>query len=150
MFNPETFLATPVSGANSTEYVPVPTGEYFAYIEEVKARPWQSKDQSQAGMALDVLWVIDSPEVAALLNRDTVKCKQGLMLDFTDAGALDMGKGRNVDLGRLREAVGQNDPSQPWSPQMLVGKQAKVKVSHRADKDDPKKMYAEIREVAKR
>ena len=149
MFNVDDFVNSSVQGSNSTEYVPVPRGEYPAYVESVKGRQWQSRDGSQSGMALDITWTIEDQGVKDLLQRPSVTCKQGLMLDFTDAGALDMGKGRNVGLGRVREAVGQNDPSTPWAPSMLIGKGAKVKVEHRNDPDDAKKIYAEVKDVAK-
>ena len=150
MFDPKQFLEMSVDSANSTEFVVVPTGEYVAVIDSVDARPWQAKDDpSKAGMALDILWSIDDAGVKTLLARDVVKVKQGIMLDFTEEGALDMGKGRNVGLGRLRDAVGLNEPGRPFAPQMLVGRPAKVKVEHRADKNDPKILYAEVKAVAK-
>lgn len=150
MFDPKQFLEMSVDQANATEFVPIPAGDYVAVIDSVDARPWQAKDDpSKAGMALDVVWSLDDAGVKELLGRDVVKVKQGIMLDFTEEGALDMGKGRNVGLGRLREAVGLNEPGRPFAPQMLVGRPAKVKVEHRADPKDPAKLYAEVRAVTK-
>lgn len=147
MFNPDQFLDMQVTEANDTKLTPVPVGEYVAVIEDVKCRQWQSKqDPSKSGLTLDITWSIDDPAVKELLGRDKVTVRQGVMLDLTESGGLDMGKGRNVGLGRLREAVGLNTPGQPFSFSMLVGRVAKVSVSHRIDGDN---IYAEVKGVTK-
>jgi hypothetical protein len=136
-----------VDQANDTKVIPVPVGEYIAVCTEVKARPWSSKsDPSKSGIALDLQWSIDDANVKALLGRDDVKVKQGVMLDLTESGGLDMGKGRNVGLGRLREAVGLNTPGQPFSVTMVQGRMAKVLISHRAVDDQ---IFSEVKAVAK-
>ena len=147
MFNPDQFLDMQVTESNSTEAIPVPVGEYTAVIGEVKCRSWQKKDDpSVSGLALDISWDIDDESVKELLGRTKVSVKQGAMLDLTESGGLDMGKGRNVGLGRLREAVGLNAPGQPFSFSMLVGRMAKVKVEHRIDGD---RIFAEVKAVTK-
>ena len=147
MFNPDQFLDMQVTEANSTEAIPVPVGEYTAIIGEVKCRPWQKKDDpSVAGLALDLSWDIDDSAVKELLGRDKVKCKQGVMLDLTESGGLDMGKGKNVGLGRLREACDLNRPGEPFAFSMLVGRIAKVKVEHRINGEQ---IFAEVKAVAK-
>jgi hypothetical protein len=147
MFSPEQFLDMSVDQANDTKVIPVPVGEYIAVCTEVKARPWSSKsDPSKSGIALDLQWSIDDANVKALLGRDDVKVKQGVMLDLTESGGLDMGKGRNVGLGRLREAVGLNTPGQPFSVTMVQGRMAKVLISHRAVDDQ---IFSEVKAVAK-
>lgn len=147
MFNPDQFLDMQITEANDTKLTPVPVGEYVAVIEDVKCRQWQSKqDPSKSGLTLDITWSIDDPAVKELLGRDKVTVRQGVMLDLTESGGLDMGKGRNVGLGRLREAVGLNTPGQPFSFSMLVGRVAKVSVSHRIDGEN---IYAEVKGVTK-
>lgn len=150
MFDPNTFLEMSTQDANSTVAVPVPAREYTAFIEKIEARQWQSKDDpTKAGMALDIHWNIDDAAVKAELERDKVTVKQGIMLDVTDSGGLDMGKGKNIGLGRLREAVGMNTPGQPFSFRMLEGKPARVSVKHRPDANKPDVIYAEVEAVAK-
>lgn len=130
-FDPTAFMNAQHVGANDTQYKPCPTGEFPAVIDKVEPREWRSsKDPSKSGVALDVLWSIDSDPIRTELARDKVIVKQGIMLDLTPAGGLDTGTGKNINLGRLREALGLNDPSQPFSFGMLVGKVAKVKVEH--------------------
>jgi len=145
VFNPDTFLEQQFNEANSTQMVPVPVGEYTAVIKDIKARQWQSKkDPSVAGLTLDVTWDVDSAEVRELLGRESVTVKQGIMLDLTDSGSLDFGKGRNVALGRLREALGLNTPGQAFSFAQLPGRVAKISVTHRIDGEQ---IYTDVKGV---
>ena len=145
-FDAQSFLDASVSGALDTKLIPVPIGDYQAFIETVDARTWQSKDGTKSGLALDVVWVIEDQDVKQLLGRDTIKVRQGIMLDLTPEGKLDMSKGKNINLGRLREAVGKNSAHEPFSFTMLPGLFAKVAVTHRPTDDD---VFAEIKNVAK-
>ena len=145
-FNPEQFLDQQITDANDTKITPVPVGDYTAIASDVKCRPWTSKtDPSNAGLALDITWEIDDASVKEFLSRDKVTVKQGIMLDVTESGGLDMSKGRNIGLGRLREALGLNVPGQPFSFSMVPGRVAKVKVSHRIAGED---IFAEVKQVA--
>ena len=147
MFDVSSFLQTEVAGANDTKTVPCPVGEYPAQITKIDVRPWTSKkDPSMAGVTLDVTWEIDNAEVKALLGREKVTVRQGIMLDTTDAGGLDMGKGRNVGLGRLREAVNLNDPTRAFAFTQLEGQFANVSVTHRVDGED---VYSEVNKVSR-
>lgn len=149
-FDPATFLSQQVTGANDTKLVPIPVGNYTAVIEKVEPRPWVSKkDPNMAGMALDVIWSLDDAGVKKLLGRDKVTVKQGIMLEITESGQLDTGKGKNVGLGRLREAVGLNKPGKAFSPGQLVGQFAKVTVGHRIDDRNPADpaIFAEVQGV---
>lgn len=147
MFNPEQFLDQQFTEANDTKLVPVPVGEYTAIAGDVKCRQWQSKsDPSKSGLTLDITWEIDDPAVKELLGRERVTVKQGIMLDLTESGSMDMGKGRNVGLGRLREALDLNKPGQAFSFSMVPGRLAKVSVSHRIDGEN---IFAEVKQVAR-
>lgn len=147
MFSPDQFLDMQIEGSNDTEIVPVPVGEYTAVADDVKVRQWQAKDDpSKSGLALDLVWNIDDAGVREVLGREKVTVKQGIMLDLTESGGLDMGKGRNVALGRLREALGLNEPGQPFAFSMIPGRIAKVSVKHRMYEDS---IFAEVKGVAK-
>jgi hypothetical protein len=148
-FDVHSFLDAAVSGANDTKIVPCPAGEFRAIITKVEARTWASKDGSKSGIALDVSWDIEDPEVRQRLNRTEVIVRQGIMLDITPDNRIDTGVGKNVSLGRLREAVNMNDPSQPFSFNMLPGQMAVVTVTHRPDDRNPGDSFAEIRSVAR-
>lgn len=147
MFDADSFLNSSIQGSNSTKTIPVPMGEYTGVIEKIEPRQWQSKDGTKTGISLDVQWLIEDQGVKEFLGRDTVTCKQGIMLDTTPEGGLDMAPGKNVGLGRLREAVGQNDASKPFSFHNLPGQMAKVVVKHRTTDDGD--TFAEVKGVAK-
>jgi hypothetical protein len=145
-FNPQEFLDASVSTANDTKIIPVPMGEYHGIVEKVAPRQWQSKDGTQTGVALDIFWMVEDAGVKEFLGRQSVTCKQGIMLDMTPQGGLDMSTGKNVGLGRLREAVGKNTPGEHFSFAMLPGLSARIAVNHRIVGDD---VYAEVKSVAK-
>ena len=144
-FDAQSFLDATVSGTNDTKVIPVPMGEYMGIIDKVQPRPWQSKDGSSSGIALDIFWLVEDASVKEYLGRDSVICKQGIMLDLSTTGGLDMSKGKNIGLGRLREAVGKNSPSEAFSFAMLPGCAAKISVTHRIANDDT---FAEVKAVA--
>lgn len=147
MFDPQQFLDMPIEGANDTVNTPVPVGDYPAAVEKVDVRQWRKRDDpTSCGLALDLLWSIESDTVKQLLGRNKVLCKQGIMLDLTESGGLDIGKGKNIGLGRLREAVGLNTSGQPFSFSMLLGHMALVNIKHRVDGEN---IFAEVKSVAK-
>lgn len=127
-FDPKLLLDAQQTEANSTVKIPIPAKEHLAVITAVDIRSG-NKDGKDWSF-LDVTYDIDDPEVKALLGRDKVQLTQGVGLEFTAQGGLDYSKGRNVRLGRLREATGLNTPGQPFSFRMLVGKPVKIVVSH--------------------
>jgi hypothetical protein len=148
-FDPDTFLNETVDSEMSTRVIPCPPGEYQAMISGVGMREFTYKKgdrAGQAGFSLDVTWEIQDEGVKSSVGRDNVTVRQSMLLDFTPSGSLDTSDGRNIGLGRLREAVGQNKPGAPWSPRMLEGNVAVVLVEHRVDGDD---LYAEIKKVRK-
>lgn len=143
MFDAQSFLDAAVTQSNDTRIIPCPIGEYHGIINDVKPRQWQSKDGTQTGIALDVLWSIEDSGVQEFLGRKEVIVKQGIMLDINpNTGGLDMSSGKNVGLGRLREAVGLNEAGSPFAFNMLPGQSAKVSVNHRIAGDDT---FAEVK-----
>lgn len=144
MFDADSFLNSAVTGSNSTKVVPCPIGEFPAVIDKIAARQWQSKDGTKTGVALDVTWAIEDDEAKSATGRDVVTARQGVMLDLAPDGSIDMAEGKNVGLGRLRAAVGLNDPSVEFSFNQLPGRMAKAKVSHRPDANDSEIVYAQV------
>jgi hypothetical protein len=147
MFDANTLLNQDITGAASTEYVPIPVGEYNAVIKDIDLKEVTSKKDGKMYRFLEVQFALDSPEVAELTGMTEPRVRQSMILDITDAGSLDLGKGKNVSLGRLREACNQNDPSRAWNFNMLVGQAVKVSVKHRIG--DEGQIYAEVKNVAK-
>lgn len=147
-FNPEAFLASAVvDGELSTQTLNCPEGRYRAQVgDRIDARQVDTKNGVRT--IVRVPWMILDDAVKAELERDTVIVTQDLWLDLDENGALDTGKGKNVDLGRVREAVGQNNlPG--WTFPSLRGQMAMVQVAHRSDTTNPERKYAEIRRITK-
>lgn len=151
MFDAQEFMNQTMTDSNSTELIPVPenmSGEgYVAVVTGVDVRQWVKKtDPSVSGLALDLVWEIQDEEVKKAVSRDKVTVKQGIMLDITETGQIDMAKGKNVNLGRLREALGLNNPGEPFSFMQLEGQIGSIFVKHRIVGDD---VFAEVGRVEK-
>ena len=143
-FDPNAFLNTEVSEANATAYVPVPEGEFNASIKLIKPRVL-----TDGRAVLDLTWIVDDEEVKQETGMAEPAVRQTLWLDITESGGLDFGKGKNVALGRLREALDQNQSGKPWAPGMLVGGVAKIKVTHSIDKRDNETIQANVASTVK-
>jgi hypothetical protein len=143
MFDTDTLLETTFSDALDTTQTPCPEGEYTAVLDDFKPRAFKTRDGDE-GAVLDVFWLpqLDAATEASLGRKPRVK--QSIFLDLSASGGLDMGKGRNIGLGRLREAVGQNQPGKPWNFGMLKGSMANVIVSHRIHEGN---IYDEVKAV---
>jgi hypothetical protein len=143
MFDTDSLLNSTFSDANATTYEPCPEGEYPAAVDTFKPRTFKNRDGEES-VVLDIFWLPQlSAEQEQALGRKP-KVKQTLFLDTTPSGGLDMGKGKNIGLGRLREALGQNQPGKPWNFGMLMGGTAVVKVQHRMYEGN---IFDEIKEV---
>ena len=143
-FNPESFMNASVTESNSTQYEQVPEGDFQAAIDTVTPRT------TGTGKALlSVKWKVDDEGVRTQTGMAEPSVFQTIWLDVTESGGLDFGRGKNVQLGKLREALGQNTPGKPWAPGMLVGGVAKVKVKHSIDKRDGVTINAEVSGVTK-
>lgn len=145
-FDPTAFLNQTYDEALDTKLVPCPVGEYLAIADKVEIKPWAARDGSSSGLKLFILWDIQDDNVKQLLGRDSVKVPQDQMLDLTEDGNLDLGKGKNVGLGRIREALDMNTPGEPFAFGMIQGRMATAKVSHRTAGED---IFAEIKAIAK-
>lgn len=141
-FNPDTFLNTTVEGELSTQYTPIPEGEFNAVVDKVEPR------STATGKAiLDVTWKIDDSAVAEATGIAAPSCRQSIFLDITESGGLDIGKGKNIQLGKLRDALSQNQPGKAWAPSMLLGQVAKVLVKQRVADDGA--VYTDVKGVRK-
>ena len=152
MFNPESFLNQTSEQALSTQLDPVPEGDFKAVSQAITKESVRSFDinkgerAGQKGFSLNVAWKIDDEAAGEYNNRMVF---QTLFLDVTSDGAgLDFGKGKNVDLGKLRAALGQNQDGQPWAPSMLGSQVAIVQVKQEVDKNDSSKIHSKVKGVA--
>jgi hypothetical protein len=147
LFNPEAFMNASIEGALDTKVTPCPVGEFHAISMKVEPKSGEISKGDRIGETwamLEVTWEINDEEAKRVTGREIVRSKQAVMLDLTPEGMLDLGKGKNVRLGKLRDALGQNDPSVSWSPTMLLGQSAVVVVGHRPDPKDSSIVYDEV------
>lgn len=140
-FDPDTFLSQQTTEALDTTSTPIPEGVYPAVVDKIVPR------QAKGSTILDVIWSIDDEGVKTVTGLQKNTARQSIFLDMTESGALDFSKGKNVQLGRLRDALNQNTPGHPWAPGMLVGNVARVSVKHRLG--DNGQTYVDVKEVAR-
>jgi hypothetical protein len=157
-FDPASFASQSFTGANDTKIVPLPIGEYTGVTKDQEIGTWQSKDDpTKAGLKLTTNILVDGSQscpsgktVKEETGRDSVTLKYDCLLDIVPGPdgryGLDFGKGKNVGLGRLREALNLNDPSTPFAFQQIPGRMVKIAVGHRPYKGD---LFAEINAVTK-
>jgi hypothetical protein len=152
-FNPDQFVQDTIDGQMSTTIELIPAGEYDAILTEVgKAR--RISGTSSSGneydfAAIDLFFEINDPVLSEKIGRSTLRVKYGLNLDLDPTtGKLDVRKGKNVALGRLREAAGQNKLGQPWSFNNLLHTGPYViVVDHVPNKNNPEVIYEQVKRV---
>lgn len=130
--NTEEFLQTTTDAALDDKLDPCPAGEWtgLAGKPEIKDFEYKSGDRiGETGYRMVIKWDIQDEEAKAAVERDTLSVTQSILLDLTpDGNGLDMGKGKNIGLGQIRTALGQNTPGAAWSPAMIEGQVAKLKI----------------------
>lgn len=97
---------------------------------------------------LELICVVLDDALKAKLGREKVTARMRINLDFDDNGRLVNAPNRNVALGRLRDALGQNKPG--WTPQALLGAGPFIgRVKHTSSKTNPEQKFAEVSNAAK-
>lgn len=134
IFNASSFLDSTTTEAN-TRLPPLPPGDYLGVIENLEQAAWASKDGSKAGTKFNVQLSLDpasNPAAASGGFPPSLRVPDSIMLDVTaDGKSLDNSQGKNGRLRQYREALGLNVPGQPFAPRMMIGRQLRVKISHR-------------------
>lgn len=159
----QNFLDTVVDSTFETKFTPVPAGDYTNGRIKPGSMTIRNIDfkNGRYGKELEVAIIIADAAAAEATGIAEPSVRWRALLDFTrDLTQADMadgaalpplasGKNKNIRLGNLREALGQN--SAPWSFRMLdgAGPIPNVKVKHVADKTDPEKVYPEVAAVSK-
>jgi len=148
VFDTEAFLQQNQQVELDDHRTVVNANEYRAYITKVEARTGQFRKGPNVGqsyIALDVHFGIDDPDLQAQLNLSgPPTVRKSMLLDVDDNGNLLAGANRNVDLGMVRKAVGQNT-GEAWYPKMLEGQgPVLIHVTERPDEKDPNKIYNDV------
>jgi len=146
-FDAESFLNQDYVGSNSTEFVAVPIGERTGIINAINAKEIVSQKNGNTYRFLEVDYIIDDDEAREATGMAEPRARQSMILDIADDGTIDRRKGKNVSLGKLRDACDLNDPKQQFNFNMLIGKAVKCNIKHRID--DNGQTWAEVKGVAK-
>jgi hypothetical protein len=149
VFNPDTFLDQTVEAPFDTARTTIPPNDsYMGVIDNIAARQIETKTGGQR-IVLDVSWEVLDDNIRGQLNLSKIIVRQTVWLDFDVDGKLARGVNQNVQLGQLRDAIGQNSPG-AWSPKMLVGAgPARLKVSERVDEKNPAIKYNDVDRVSR-
>jgi hypothetical protein len=139
-FDPELFMQQNVDQPLETEYKLCPVGEYEAMIGDFTSDAFETfefeyKKGARAGQQgsmtkFNCPFIISDAKVQKELGRDSTTVTQQIILDIGTDGGLDFGPNKNVALGRIRNAVGQNAAG-PWQIAKLRGcGPVMVKITH--------------------
>ena len=146
VFDPDAFAQTSVDGAMDDHLTPCPWGDRKGQVDKFVTRQFVSEKDGKTYTVMDVFWHILDEESKTITGMDKPLCRQSIFLDWTPEGGLDNSKGKNVQLGALRTAVGQNSTGKKWHPNKLNGAIALCKIE--GDKSDPDN-YSKVTKVAK-
>lgn len=123
-FDVDAFMNTTVDAPMSTEMPKTPEGEFRVVIGEINRDSFKTlqvnDDKSPTGKReasiLSVPMIIRDQPINVKADRETIVHYETFFLDF-DNGKLDTREGKNVNLGKLRDVLGQNVPG--WTPMHL-------------------------------
>ena len=148
VFDPETFLDATLPGSNSTKRELIPMGVYKAYVSKLEVKNGivnkEGENYGKPWVALNIQWSIEDQPINNVLEQKRVVIFDSCFLDLDDDGRPAMGKGKNVQLGRIREATGTN--SGPVQFRALEGKPATLNLIHEPYKED---MQVRVKSYAK-
>lgn len=148
-FDPNDFMQqtidTPAEGLQ-TDFKLCPEGEYRAMIDSFDGTAFEYfeftyKRGPNAGMPGSMtkfncpFKISDEPRLLAELGKDNTTVRKPITLDFEPGSQkLDFGVNRNLELNRVRAAVGQDQPG-PWNfPRLAGAGPVMVRVVHRTGK----------------
>lgn len=144
----DAILGQNIDGELSTKTDPLPADDWIARIDKVEARKLDGKDGKDDRVILTVFWAITESDKLMALDppRDSFTVRQDIWLDLDSRGAVATGKGQNIGLGRLYEALGMNEGSR--NIRSLAGNVAVIKTGVRANKEKPEDLYTEVKAVS--
>lgn len=147
-FNPQEFLNTETEAQFETRYRPIPEGEYMAQVDSLNAKRLDTGE-----IILDVLYeLLDCDKMKDDLGiHGKALSKQALWLDYEN-GILAEGANKNIKLGRLRAALGQDKKGKAWSFNHLIGAGPimvnVIQKPAKPDSKDPEAIYNEVNRTA--
>jgi hypothetical protein len=143
VFNAEMLLNAAASKSFMTFIPPLPEQEFIFTVTKV-----EFKNPKDGVIVCELQVETADPVAIEATGMNPAKAKYSAFVDLTDQGMLDESDGKNIQLGRIREALGQNVPDVPWTPSMMLGGQFRGKISHKPDGKNPEIIRGEITAVA--
>lgn len=155
-FDPDTFMNQNVDQPLAENFTPIPTGDYQMMVGDFDrsafgVAKWTDKQsgEEREQITFECPMVLQAPEVAAKMQRDKLVSTYRMFIDLDATGQIDASPDKNVKLGRLRKALGQNNPGLPWNFNMLKNQGPVMgRIGHREDKHDKERKFAEVVSVA--
>lgn len=146
--NPEMLLESFTKAAFDTKVAPCPEGDFTLLISKIDIYSGVNKNGDPYCMASFLLEVEDQA-VRDELGRDKVFVTHSASLDIvvdpaTGLPKLDDAKGKNIDLGRIREACDLNEHKKDFNMNMLLNRIVRGKVSHKPD-ETSEEVRAEVK-----
>lgn len=147
-FDANSFLDSQITGATSTEKILTEAGEYEADVADLKASTGISEKSGEPWARLDVIFEINDENQRARTGKSRILMTYGVMLELDDNSpdGLAHGRGKNVKLGKLREALGKNDGD--FVPRELMHCRARVQVKHEIWQNEPVEKIVGVRKAA--
>lgn len=154
-FNLDEFINTTVDAPMATSYPTPPEGEFpFLFDADPKmleVKHLQGTSQTTGNPydfhQWELVAICQDPGVKQKMGRDKVTLRCRVNLDFDPSGRLAVGEGKNVLLGQIRDALGQNGAG--WSPKQLLGAGPFIGRVKHSKPDVNGRVYADIVAVAK-
>lgn len=137
-FNAESFLSQTIEKVLDTKRIPMPEGDHDELmVKDLAITSGTAKASGDLWVRLKVKLVNIDPNVKAEMKlgedgEPTVYWEE--FLDVDENGGLDTSDGRNIKLGKLRQACGQNS-SEEWSMMDLKGAVTGGRIKHSFNKD---------------
>lgn len=153
-FDPNAFMQQTVDSANATTYRLIPERTFKAMVANFEAEKifreikWNDKTtgEEKSAIMVNIPFEILDDALKAELDRQTLMADMSIFLDFDATGGLSTAPDKNVRLGQLKDALGQNKPG--WNFAMLRGAgPVMVQIKHEPDKNDPERKYARVAKV---
>lgn len=150
-FDPDSFLAQDLSGASETKYTAVPESDQKAFVGDLKMETYKDPERGDVPV-LALTWNLldEDGKLKATLGLDKPTVVDKIFIDMNPDGTIAFGPNKNVRLGRVREAVGQNDPKKKWSFNQLRGAgPVLLKIEHGYNKQTGEGPFARVAKVVK-
>lgn len=155
-FDVKSFEAQSYDKPMDSTYTPIPPGEYVGQIgleeNDLKIETGTSQKNGRAWARLDT-WVYLADPSGALkaTHGDKPRYRLATMLDLTDDSTEDnprlaTGANRNLDLGRLQAATGNDKPG--WTFGQFRGKSLRLKLNVGPRKDKPDIMENKVEAIS--